>query len=250
MSATGPRFERPGDGHEAIRDDLAAFALDALPAEEAAEVRSHLEVCESCRARLRWLEPAVATLPASVEQRTPPESLRESLMAVVREEAGAEGRADVAPVREPTAPWWRRFGSLAPSPAAALAVVAVLAVGVAGGWALRGGDGETDAGSSFVEAQVPSGLANSVSATLERHGESATLHVHQLPKLNRDEVYAVWVNRAGAMELASVFALKRDGTATAAVPGPLDGVDGVAVTREPRRIGQQPTNPQVLKAPL
>ena len=70
-----------------MRDDLAAYALGALDRREAAALERHLDDCEGCRARLRWLSPAVDLLPASVEQRTPPESLRENLMATVRAEA-------------------------------------------------------------------------------------------------------------------------------------------------------------------
>ena len=64
---------------ERLRDDLAAYALGALEPEEASDLERHVDDCESCRRRVEWLRPAVDMLPASVEQRTPPESLRENL---------------------------------------------------------------------------------------------------------------------------------------------------------------------------
>ena len=72
---------------ERLRDDLAAYALGALDRDDAAELERHLDGCESCMARLRWLDPAVGLLPAAVPQLTPPDSLRENLIATVRAEA-------------------------------------------------------------------------------------------------------------------------------------------------------------------
>ena len=251
---------------EGLRDDLAAFALDALPAEEADELRDHLETCESCRARVRWLRPAVDLLPASVEQRTPSESLRESVLTIVRDEAGAGAAAepnrehDLAsdrerdPGRSRTA-WWRSLGGYALRPAGALAAVILLAGGggVGGGYAIWGGEDEprSELRSQYIDPEVPEpGLADVVSATLEVHGNSGTLHVQEMPKLSPDEVYEVWVDRDGVMEPASVFVLRRNGTAEAAVPGPLTGADAVLVTRERRGGSQQPTNPPLLRAGL
>lgn len=242
--------------HERLREDLAAYALEALSEGEAAELRGHVETCESCRAQLRWLRPAIDLLPASVEQRTPPARLRESLLAAVREEAGAQ--AGPAHTRTPTARerrpvWWRSLGGFALRPAAALAAVILLVAGLGGGYAIWGGEGESGppARSQFVTPEVPEpGLADAVSATLEVHGSSATLHVQEMPKLDADEVYEVWIDRAGVMEPASLFVLSRDGTAEAAVPGPLTGADAVLVTREPRGGSQQPTNPPLLRAAI
>lgn len=248
----------PEADHERLRDDLAAFALDALPAAEAEVLRAHLDGCESCQVQLRWLEPAIDVLPASVEQRTPPARLRESLLTVVREEAGhaaAEGHEGPMPersARPERAPWWRALGGFALRPAGALAAIALLAAGI-GGYAIGGDDDQPASGlaSRYVDPEVPSaGLADAVSATLEVHGGGGTLHVQEMPTLDPDEVYEVWIDRDGVMEPASVFVLSRDGTAAAAVPGPLAGADAVLVTREPRGGSPQPTNPPLLRATL
>lgn len=243
-----PRHE----DHDVLRDDLAAFALDALPAEEADRIRDHLESCESCRSQLLWLRPAVDVLPASVEQLAPPERLRESLLAVVREEAGVEAPATRS-MRGRKPRWLDSLGGIAMRPAGALAAVVLLAAGIGGGYAIWGGEAEriAEPQSRNVQAKVPAAsLADAISATLEVHGSSGTLHVQEMPKLDPDEVYEVWVDRAGVMEPASVFVLSRDGTAEAAVPGPLAGADAVLVTREPRGGSQQPTNPPLLRASL
>ena len=74
--------------------------------------------------------------------------------------------------------------------------------------------------------------------------------MNQLPPLERDQVYEVWVQRAGVMEPASLFVLDRNGAALAAVPGPLDDAEAVAVTAEPRGGSQSPTSDPLLTANL
>jgi hypothetical protein len=233
---------------ERLNDNLAAYALDALEAEEAAQLRIHLEGCDTCRDRLMWLMPAVDQLPAAVEQRTPPESLRESLMATVRAETAPQAAQSRGPVPQRRT-WWDGLRSATLRPATGMAVLIVLVVGVGSGYLLRGSDTAEPQGSSLVKAEAMNGSVP-VSATLERTGDSATLHVHELPVLNKDDVYEVWVQRAGVMEPRSTFVLNSDGTAEAAVPGPLDGADGVFVTREPRGGSRQPTTDPLLQAPL
>jgi anti-sigma-K factor RskA len=227
-----------------LHDDLAAYALGALEPAEAAELERHIEDCKSCRERVEWLRPAVDVLPASVEQRTPPESLRENLLATVRAESAAS-EAQPAPQR---ASWWQGLRVAIARPAVAMTALIVLTVGVAAGYLIRGSGEEMPAG--LVSARPLGPQAAQVSATLERHGDSATLHVQEMPELGADEVYEVWVRRAGVMEPRSTFVLGMDGGAEAAVPGPLGDADAVLVTAEPRPGSRQPTTEPLLEAPL
>ena len=121
-------------------------------------------------------------------------------------------------------------------PAIGMAVLILLVVGVGAGYLLRGSQTEAPA-TQLVKAEPLNGAAT-VSATLERTGDSATLHVHQLPAIAEDEVYEVWVQRAGVMEPRNTFVLDQDGSAEAAVPGPLDGRRGRV--RHPRAARRQP----------
>ena len=231
-------------GHEEMRDDLAAYAIGALPDDEAAELERHLADCESCRARLRWLQPAVDTLPASVEQLTPPQRIRDELMATVR----AEAEAEAPPARAGPRRRWQDWGGFLLRPATAVGAVVLVVAGIAAGYALRGGpEDET----TLIQARASSpSQADLVSATLERSDDSATLHVRELPRIRPNEVYEVWVQRAGAVEPASTFVLSDDGTAVAAVPNSLDDAEAVLVTREPRGGSESPTSPPLLEAPL
>ena len=104
-----------GAAHERYRDDLAAYALGALEAGDAEELRHHLEDCDACRQQLRWLQPAVDLLPRSVPQLEPPPRLRKRLMATVRAESSDAAQADRAPVRR------RDWAALLWRPASAVA---------------------------------------------------------------------------------------------------------------------------------
>lgn len=223
-------------------DDLAAYALGALEADEAAELEHHLARCPQCGARLDWLRLAVDQLPGSVTQLEPPPALRTRLLAEVHAELEAQGE----PVGERQRAGGDRRGRWGVfwRPATALAATAVLIVGGAAGYLL----GSPGSGPTITRATSPKpGLA---SATLERDGEVATLRVQRLPKLPPGQVYETWLERDGKLEPGSVFVLRRDGSADAAIPGPLEGASGVLVTREPRGGSQAPTNPPLLEATL
>ena len=45
--------------------------------------------------------------------------------------------------------------------------------------------------------------------------------MHELPAIASDEVYEIWVQRAGVMEPRNTFVLSGDGSAEVAVPPPL-----------------------------
>jgi anti-sigma-K factor RskA len=230
--------------HDRFDDDLAAYALGALPADEAAELERHLEGCEACRSRLAWLRPAVDVLPAAVEQRSPPERLRESLMDTVRAEAAAERPQPVRPARA-REPWWRALGGWAMRPAAGIAAVILVVAGIGAGYLLRGSDSTEP---TLVQAKALTSAP--ASATLERDGDTSTLHVHEMPAIGPDNVYEVWIRRGDRVEPLSTFVLSADGTAEAAVPGSLSGGDAVLVTREPRGGSPQPTTEPLLSVPL
>ena len=230
------------EGHEAYREDLAAYALGALDDREAAELEAHLAECEACRIELRWLEPAVDLLPRSVEQLEPPADLRKRLMATVRAEArDASPTGTEAGVRRR-----RAWGTMIWRPATAVAATGLLvAGGVAGNLVHHPSDS-----SSVVAARGVSSAPGSPAGTLERSDGSAILTMSNLPALPADDVYEVWVERDGALEPSSLFVPRRDRTAEAAVPDGLDNADAVLVTREPRGGSRQPTSPPLLRADL
>jgi len=101
-------------GSLSIHELTAAYALDALDAEEAREYERHLAGCERCRSELAELSEGAAALAFGVEAPAPPDALRERILDHARSE-----RANVVPLR----PRWTRAAKVATAIAAAAAVV-------------------------------------------------------------------------------------------------------------------------------
>ena len=222
-----------GDEHGYWQEDLAAYALGALDPERAHAVEAHLAGCERCRADLRWLEPAVDVLAESVAQVSPPPRLRDELLAIT---SGEARRAEPGGGRG-----WRAWVL---RPVTALAATAIVAAGVAG-YALRG----EDEGGEPVAFQTTPAAGNAM-AVLDRHGDSGTLQLTNLPPVEGSGVYQVWIAEDDAVEPSSAFRPDPDGEATATIPSGLDGADAVMVTREPERGRTTPTLPAVFRTDL
>jgi anti-sigma factor RsiW len=223
-----------GSDHRRWEEELAAYALGALEAEETEAVEAHLADCDRCRADLRWLEPAVEVIPESVPQLSPPPSLRADLMAVVNREARAEER------RRPQTGWRSWLLRPATALAAALAVVAGIV-----GYTLRG----EDEGSVVSEVEVAPRVEGAV-AVLEHEGDAGTLRVGNVPELEGREVYQVWIQHGDSVEPSSAFKPDANGAAAANIPSGLDGADQVMVTREPKPGAQEPSTDPIFTAEL
>ena len=249
--------------HDRYEQDVAAYLLGALPGLEAEVFERHLMGCDDCRDEITRLRPATEALPRSVESFEPPPSLKASLMEVVEAEArtssapAAEAapaaRAEAAPARSgSTGGWLRRaLAGVSPRPALALAGIALL-LGVALGFGLTQGAGNGDGGGAREVAatvdrtRMPGGSAQ---IEVDADGGPATLRVSGLPMAPPDEVYEVWIERDGEVRPAgALFAVSTDGDGSAAIPGGVDGVDRVMVTRERAGGVAQPTETPVIVA--
>jgi hypothetical protein len=225
--------------HRRYEEELAAYLLGALTAPEVEQYRAHLEGCASCQAEERWLRAAVELLPSSVEQIEPPPSLRKRLMDTVRADAAGETR----PHSQPSAV--RRWRALLLRPATALATVAVVVAALAG-YLIRGDDG---ARTSAVPVQATAAEPGA-RATLVRYERGGLLRIERLPVQRRGRVYQVWLLRGKRLEPSSLFAVRKDGSGAAAIPGGLGGVQVVMVSEEPAGGSSKPTTQPVLRASL
>ncbi|MGN6216830.1 MAG: anti-sigma factor domain-containing protein [Solirubrobacterales bacterium] len=222
--------------HSRWSEDLAAYALAALEPEEAAALERHLEGCERCREELRWLAPAVRSLPEAVARQEPPPRLRESLMAEVRADVYEEAEGGVSVIG-----WIHRsFSSRGLKLAAGLVSLALALVAVAGYEIGKGGSGE--GGASTLYSRQPGGIA----AKMVREGDGGTLelaHVHQLPP---KRVLEAWVRREGEVEpVPALFVPDREGRASTTIAD-MSGVEAVMVTEEPRGGSEEPTSPPIV----
>ena len=234
--------------HERHEQDVGAYLLGALPPLEAEVFERHLMRCDDCRDELARLRPAAEALPRAVDSFEPPESLKASLMEVVEREARTASASAPAAVRAP-ARRRNRFAGMRLRPALALAGVALL-LGVAVGLGLNGGNDEGDArqiAATVDRTRLPGGSAEL--RVEDAENRPATLRVSGVPMAPRGEVYEVWIERDGEVKPAgALFAVGRDGRGSAAIPGGVEGVERVMVTRERAGGVDQPTETPVIVA--
>jgi anti-sigma-K factor RskA len=78
------------DKHLALQENLAAYALGALDAEETAALEAHLQTCETCRAELAGYQDVSTGLLAALPTRPPRSNVRRNLQRSI---AGQSSRA-------------------------------------------------------------------------------------------------------------------------------------------------------------
>ena len=220
--------------HKRWSEDLAAYVLGALEPDEAAALERHMEDCERCREEMRWLQPAVHTLPESVMRQEPPKQLRQSLMAEVRADARAQRRS-------PSTPRWRSlWATRGLRVATGFAVVALVAAAVVGYEVGNGGSGESP-GSTVVSRQ-PDGIT----VKMVSEGKGGKLHLSGVAPLPSDKVLEAWVEREGKVEaVPALFVPDRNGQAETTIED-MTGVKTVMVTKEPSGGSDAPTGEPIV----
>jgi anti-sigma-K factor RskA len=216
-----------GDRTHRWEEELPAYALGALESDQSRALEDHLADCERCRERLRWLQPAVDVLPASVEQHAPPRALRRRVLATVREEARAE--------RQERRSWWRGERiTLSVRPALALGAAALLVAGAIGYGLSASGDGEREP----------------VEAVVERSQGEALLRVSALPEPEGEDVYQAWFRVGNRMRPSVTFSPASDGSAVAELGPPPRRAEEVLVTQEPPGGSEEPSGAPIVAEPL
>ena len=239
---------RAMDCQEDHHDDLAAYALGALPEAEARALEAHLVGCEACSERLQWLRPAVDMMPASVPQIEAPAGLKQRLMEAVNEDVATAA----TPAPAPATPWWQRLRavelvSLRPA-LAGLAALAVALVVVAGISLTGGGGDEGSLDGSYTANAVNAGSEATGLVSVE--SGSGTISVENLPPTSERSIYQVWIGHDGQVTPSSTFAIDTDGSGGAEIPEVPPEADQILITREPAGGSQTPRGPQVLSADL
>lgn len=189
----------PGNVHELT----AAYALDALDADEAGAYEAHLGRCERCRSELAALSEAAAELAWAVDTPPPPARLRGAIL-----DAAAAERVNVVPLSR--RPW------VLPAAAAAAAVAACAAIGL-GVWA--GALSHSLSSERSARANETTALAILADASSRRIPLSGrggvvavdpagrgVLVVRRLPRAPSGKTYEAWViPRGGSPEPAGLF---------------------------------------------
>jgi anti-sigma-K factor RskA len=225
--------------HARWADTAGAYVLGAMPSGERDEFEAHMATCAVCQEEVDELRPAAEALPMASPPMLPPPELKDRIMAEVEREAtllAAGERAD-RPAPKPARrerPRWLSGWRLAPVAAA------LLIAGVLLGSALSGPDSQTY---RFDRA----------GAELEVSDDGAVLVADDLPAPPEGRVYEVWLMPEGSDTPSPtnvLFTPRSDGSAVAAVPGPLDDVRAVLVSDEPRGGSDSPTGEVLMSAEI
>lgn len=237
--------------HDSIRDDLPAFALDALDAASTARVRQHLDACAECRAALREYREVLRLLPFALTPAQPSPAARATLLERAR---GAR------PARARITGWTRlpRARLLAVAVLAALMLVSSIAV-----WQLAAGPARSDPARVVAElrddpdvwimpmtgsADAPNGVGQLLIHPGDR---DAALIVSGLPILPTGRDYQFWfIEPDETRTSGAVFDVDDTGGAAVLVDAPssFDRRWRCGVSEEPEGGSPQPTGRNVLRA--
>jgi anti-sigma-K factor RskA len=242
---SGDSFTR---AHAEAAEALGAYALGALPDDEATRVQAHLRDCKRCQEDLAALRLAVDALPSAAPPVDAPRELEERVMSVVRAEdellhAAGEG-ADPPPERRRR----RGLGALLSRPAFAAAAAGGLAIAAIVGF-LIGGGADTGGSARTVQAHVTSvaGVQPRTSAAVRVSDHRATLLVRDMPEPPAQKVYEVWVKhgRTAPVPAGTTFVVRSGDIPIAHSVNP---GDQVLVTAEPKGGSLMPTSPPMIVA--
>jgi anti-sigma-K factor RskA len=249
--------------HAEARDLLAAFALGTIDAEEAASVRAHLATCAECQAEMTELWLAADSLPDMIEPMDPPPALRDRIAAAVMAEPVSSSPAPTAPVALGSIPAIDRvkrapgpirkpasFWSRATPWAAAAAILLLLSAGLLV-WNLRLREQLATAPVAETIALAPTDVAPDArgEVTYLPQDDLFILDVRDLPPLEPDQVYEVWlIGEDGVPAPAGVF---DDPTDQHAMIADRSQYETLAITAEPGPLGTEaPTGVIVATASL
>ena len=240
------------DEHTAIKENLAAYALDALDQSEVPALEAHLRTCDSCTADLAAYRRLTGGLLQALPPQAPPASLRRKL----QQRVGAQTRA-------PRAPWSWSFSRVAV--AGVIAVLLALNVfSVLQVTSIRREQAEQDARSTTVQTAIAMlAYPGTQSVSFDQNGVAGSLLVDKqrnllglfawhLPPAPESKVYQIWLIDPQGNRTSGGFLVPETGypfAMTVIQPSaPLTGFTSFGVTLEPQGGSAGPTGPKVFGA--
>lgn len=236
-----------------VFDLLPAYTLDCLDEEELVRVSEHLAVCAECRAELRSYQAVIDQLALAVPQTVPPTRLKRQLMDRIQP-------SHLTSSSQPGSSWWQGWTNLMQRTTpvwglVSLLLILMLAVGNLLLWQrINQAETPTQAQAmrtvTLVGTQAAPGATGLIIISLDgRHG---TLVVDDLPRLDPERQYQLWLIQDGQRTNGAVFSVSRDGYGSVWVssPQPLSSYSAFGITIEPAGGSPGPTGDKVLGGTL
>ncbi|MGC1380837.1 MAG: anti-sigma factor [Candidatus Baltobacteraceae bacterium] len=235
--------------HDEMLDNVAVYALGLLPAEEAAKVAAHLEICAECREEYRLLGPSVTALGYSAEACADAGSGATAVSPLLKQRLMRQVRSE-APARRHPALW---VGYALAAACLAFALLAGLA-----GFVLT-----ERVGRDRIElARQAATIHDLAAADAKRyrfgrgsvlvHGERLYIALPALPAPPPGKVYQAWTLPKGSKRMAPsiTFEPQAGGQTVVRLPQSAANVAAVAVSVEPAGGSLQPTTKPIAIATL
>jgi anti-sigma-K factor RskA len=247
---------------------VGAYALDALPSDEAAQFRAHAVTCREHATKAAELRAVASALPASVDAMPPPASLRSRLLdAVAREpqltttsaprriETAPSGTARTTaatPVGAASGPW-RNARPLQAWAALAAAIIAGL---LAWNIGLQSGNDDGDrfsaANATSITALEAHNAGGTGTALYFADEDTIVLVADGIGQLDSSRTYQLWSTDSAEPVSLGTMLPDDEGRMRSIVPlGAVGGSVGtIAITVEPAGGSEQPTTDPVFTADL
>ena len=242
------------DEHSLLRENIPAYALGALDAEDIRALEAHLRACEACQAELAEYRALSEHLVLTVPPRQPPPALRKRLQSRLPSARSAQKAA------RPRFAW--SFGQLAVAGTLALLfLMNVFSFAQARELqrqqlSMLQQSQNSQAALAMLSYPGTESLpinAGNVSGTvlLDKDRNSAALIVWNLPKITNAQTYQIWwIEPGGHRVSAGVFRPQADLPYTTQPifwGQNISSFVGMGVTVEPAGGSAQPTGPRVFK---
>lgn len=239
------------DEHSLFREELPAYALGALDAEEIPALEAHLRACDSCRGELEEYRAVGEGLLAALPPRQPSAALRTRLQGRL---AAAQRTA------RPQFTW--SVGRLA----FGIALAVLLFLNLAAFTQLRGLQRQQaslleqlqDNQAALAMLSYPGtqslaieGEGVSGRVLLDRERNSAVLVAWNLPVLTEEQIYQIWLIEPDGKRVSAGLFRSQEGEPYTTEPvfsdRELSNFVGMGVTVEPAGGSDQPTGPRLFK---
>ncbi|HVF24447.1 MAG TPA: anti-sigma factor [Anaerolineales bacterium] len=229
-----------------VLESLPAYALGSLDASEATMVAQHLAGCHICRRELQAFQEVAGQIALAAPQAELSGDIKPRLMERIKSLNQRQARPE----------WWRFTGRLMPIEAiAGLILIATLAVSNLLLWQ-RLNQMEVLAGPLGMRAITLQNTDAAPTASgfviISADGQDGVLVVDELPELDAQREYQLWLVRNGSNTSASVFSVDESGYRGMRIESPqsLLAYSSVFVTIEPVGGSVEPNGEQVLRGSL